>query len=73
MAEIIYRYQRLKDAGCKPFPMVYNRENKELRRFGRWVIRRYDEIVPWEEFNKAGARERPVNANLPLGIPFDAA
>lgn len=52
MDEIMYRYQRLKDAGCKPYPMVYNNEDKSLKRFQRWVIRRYDEFVPWEDFGK---------------------
>lgn len=49
--EVMYRFQRLKDAGCKPFPMVYDRINKpELRKFARWVIRRYHEFIPWSEF-----------------------
>lgn len=52
MEEILYRYQRLKDAGCKPFPMVYNNADKKLRRFQRWVIRRYDAVVSWEDFNR---------------------
>lgn len=50
MEEIMYRYRLLHDAGCKPFPMVFNNTNKELRRFQRWVIRRYDAIIPWERF-----------------------
>jgi len=66
MEEILYRYQRLKDVGCKPYPMVYNNANKELKRFQRWVIRRYDEIVPWEDFGKAVKRLEGVP--LPLGI-----
>jgi hypothetical protein len=52
MDEIMYRFQRLKDAGCNPYPMVYNNLNPELKRFQRWVIRRYHEFVPWEEFGK---------------------
>ena len=32
--------------------MVYNNLNKELKRFQRWVIRRYDEFIPWEEFGR---------------------
>lgn len=53
MERILYRYQRLKDVGCMPYPMVYNRQDPALRKFQRWVIRRYDEIVPWEEFNSS--------------------
>lgn len=49
---IFYRYGLLKDAGCLPYPMVYNNERKDLKRFQRWVVRRYDELVPWAEFSR---------------------
>ena len=52
MDEIMYRYQRLKKSGCLPYPMVYNNHDKALKRFQKWVVRRYDAIVPWEEFSK---------------------
>ena len=52
MAEVMYRYQRLRDYGCKPFPMVFDRDNRELRKFARWVIRRYAEVVPWSEYQR---------------------
>lgn len=63
MEEILYRYRRLKEAGCKPFPMVYNNANQELRRFQRWVIRRYDAIVPWEQYQK---KQQTSGLSLPL-------
>lgn len=50
MDQIMFRYRRLKEAGCKPFPMVYNNQDQQLRRFQRWVVRRYDEVVAWGEF-----------------------
>lgn len=52
MEEILYRFQRLKDAGCKPYPMVYDQTNKTLKRFQRWVVRRFHEFIPWEEFRQ---------------------
>ena len=52
MDEIMHRYQRLKNSGCLPFPMVYENSNKLLKRFQRWVVRRYDEVVPWSEFSQ---------------------
>ena len=52
MDEIMYRYQRLKEAGCKPYPMVYQNENRLLKRFQRWVIRRHDEVVDWKIYSK---------------------
>ena len=56
MEEIKYRYQRLKDAGCLPFPMVYDNSNRTLKAFQRWVVRRYDEVVPWEGYAHRGRR-----------------
>ena len=50
MEEVLYRYYKLKNAGCMPYPMVYNNANKELKHFQKWVIRRYDQFVPWEEY-----------------------
>jgi hypothetical protein len=52
MERILYRYQRLKDAGVRPYPMVYDNSNRLLKRFQRWVIRRYDNIVPWATFSE---------------------
>ena len=51
MDEILYRYNRLKHAGCRPYPMVYNNANKELKHFQKWVVGRYDQFVPWEEYD----------------------
>ncbi len=57
MEEILYRYQRLKAVGCLPYPMVYNNTDKGLKRFQRWVIRRYDAVVPWAEFARKALAE----------------
>ena len=55
MEEVLYRFNRLRDAGCKPYPMVYERwRQPELRRFARWVIGRFHEFIPWEEFGTRG-------------------
>ena len=50
MEDVLYRYQQLKDAGAMPFPMVYDNQNRQLKRFQRWVVRRFDEVVPWPKF-----------------------
>ena len=51
MDDILFRFNRLVDVGCKPFPMVFERwRQPELRRFARWVNRRYYEVCTWEEF-----------------------
>ena len=51
MEEVMYRFGKLRDSGCMPFPMVYERwRQPELRKFARWVIRRYYQFIPWEDF-----------------------
>lgn len=50
--DVMHRYRLLKEFGCMPYPMVYNNQSRLLKRFQRWVIRRYDDIVPWEDFSK---------------------
>ena len=51
MERIIYRYRRLKEAGCEPFPMVYDNVDSNLKRFQRWAIRRYEQAgISWNEY-----------------------
>ena len=51
MEDVLYRFHRLRDAGCRPYPMVFEKwRQPELRKFARWAIRRYYEFVPWEEY-----------------------
>jgi hypothetical protein len=45
------RYQQIKSLGALAYPMVYNDKNKELKKFQRWVIRRYDQYVPWNQYD----------------------
>jgi hypothetical protein len=40
------RYKIIKSFGCMPFPMKFHNNDKKLNDFARWVIRRYDEVVP---------------------------
>lgn len=66
MDDVMHRYHRLKSAGCKPYPMVYEPfdddkpandiDHSLLKHFQRWVIGRYDEIVPWQDYHKPGVR-----------------
>ena len=63
--EVFYRFNELQSLGCEPYPMVFDRSNRELVKFQRWVVRGYAEkrasrgdqpIVPWEVFRKGGPR-----------------
>ena len=50
MEQVLHRHRMLTERGCRAFPMVYGEGTPELKRFQRWVIRRYSEFIPWEEF-----------------------
>lgn len=47
---IFQRYRAMKERGILPYPMVYDNKRKDLKRFQKWVVMRYDEIISWEEF-----------------------
>lgn len=49
---IFYRFNKMVEQGIRPYPMVYNNESKALKEFQRWVVRRYYEFIPWNEFVK---------------------
>lgn len=52
---------QLRAFGCRPYPMPYVR-TPELIGYQRWVIRRIDLMVPWEEF--AALDYRPERIGL---------
>ena len=52
MDDILYRFNKLKDLKCLPYPMVYDRNNKELKKFARWVIQRHYKFIEWDDFSQ---------------------
>ena len=57
-----YRRKKLRDFGCRPFPMIYTK-TPELLGFQRWVIRRADvgkNACAWEDFVAANYRPEKV-------------
>lgn len=50
-----YRRMRLRDFGCRPFPMPYVR-TKELVGFQRWVVGAYDKHFSWADWEAADYR-----------------
>tara|TARA_A100001201_G_scaffold59609_1_gene57061 strand:+ start:487 stop:1404 length:918 start_codon:yes stop_codon:yes gene_type:complete len=48
--EVMYRFQKLKNAGVMPYPMCFDEKNKIMKRFQRWVVRRLYQFVPWEAY-----------------------
>jgi hypothetical protein len=59
-----YRRQRLRDFGALPYPMPYVR-TPELVGFQRWVVRRADLVVPWEEYRRADFRPERLRSSAP--------
>ncbi len=68
LADCMYRFEEMTSMGIMPYPMIYDRNNAELRRFQRWVIRRYHEFIPWKDFGRAPKDELAKSAQelLPL-------
>lgn len=56
-----YRRAKLRDFGCRPYPMPYVRTT-ELRGFQRWVIGAYDKRVRWDEWVKAEYEPRKLGS-----------
>lgn len=64
-----YRRRRLREFGCLPYPMPFRR-SPELVGFKRWVVRRADLRMSWEEYSRA--RFRPERVVRPTGdLLFD--
>ncbi len=47
--DIMYRFKKMTGMGLMPYPMVYG-NNPLLKKFQRWVIRRYYQFIDWETF-----------------------
>lgn len=47
--DVYYRFEKMKDLGLMPYPMVYG-ENKHLKKFQQWVVRRYYQFTNFEQF-----------------------
>jgi hypothetical protein len=67
--EIMHRFTRMVERGIRPYPMVYNNADPDLKRFQRWAIRKYYTFIPFAEYNvNAKGRPDPDLANqLDLG------
>lgn len=58
----LYRHRKLREFGCRPFPMPFIR-NDETRGFQRWVVRRGDFKCSWNNFKAANYRPEKVGMN----------
>ena len=48
--EIFHRFTKMTELGLLPYPMVYNNERKDLKKFQRWAVRGYYRFIRWEDF-----------------------
>lgn len=53
-----YRRARLRDFGCRPYPMPFRRDDDEVCWFQGWVIGAYDKSIPWVEWKAAKGNPR---------------
>jgi hypothetical protein len=54
-----YRRRRLREFGCRPYPMPYVR-TPELVGFQRWVVGAYDKRIGWNDWRRAGYEPRKL-------------
>jgi hypothetical protein len=67
--EILYRFNELLALGCLPYPMVFDRTNKRLCDFQRWVLRRYYQVCSWKEYD-ASFRNKKQQTSNEVAMPF---
>lgn len=56
----LYRQRRLREFGCRPYPMPFTR-TRELVGFQRWVVGAYDKRVSWQDWQAADYEPRRLN------------
>ena len=58
--DILYRFNMLVDLGCRPYPMVYDNKDKELKKFQRWVVTRLYQFVKWEYYSTSKKSQKRI-------------
>lgn len=61
-ADWVYRQGKLREFGCRPYPMPYVR-TREAVGFQRWVVGAYDKRITWIDWIKA--KYQPTNLSPP--------
>jgi len=49
---IWHRFNAMVERGILPYPMVFNRQKKDLVAFQRWVVMGLYRVVPWNEYRR---------------------
>lgn len=66
-ADDFHRQAKLREFGCRPYPMPYVRTH-ELRGFQRWVVGAYDKRVPWDRWRSADYEPRNLGMKNDAGM-----
>ena len=72
MERIMYRFEKMTARGIRPYPMVYNNADPTLKRFQRWVIRKYYQFIPFAEYN-VNARGHLALASMQSALDLEGA
>ena len=62
-----HRRRRLREYGCRPYPMPFVR-TPELLGFQRWVVDAYDKGIPWERWKAAHFDPRKLGDRFSLPL-----
>lgn len=62
-----HRRRRLREYGCRPYPMPFVR-TPELLGFQRWVVDAYDKGIPWERWKAAHYNPRRLGDRYSLPL-----
>ncbi|MCA1833018.1 MAG: hypothetical protein ABR520_11150 [Mycobacteriales bacterium] len=62
-----HRRRRLREYGCRPYPMPFVR-TPELLGFQRWVVDAYDKGIPWERWKAARYNPRRLGDRFSLPL-----
>jgi hypothetical protein len=61
-----YRHKRLREFGCRPYPMPFVR-SKELVGFQRWIVGgSYDKRISWDDWKHAAYEPRRLRKASPM-------
>jgi hypothetical protein len=67
----LHRVEVLRDYGCDPFVMPYNKEDMYQAKFTRWVNRKaIFKSVSWGDY-KSGVKGKKVNNEMQASLLFD--
>lgn len=56
---IFHRFERMRERGIRPYPMVYDRTRRDLVAFQRWVVTGLYRAVPWADYRHNAKRRTP--------------